>query len=272
MKACSVVPLPAPPTPPPQVSQSVASHAVSVPVPQEQEREEQEKDLEERHSPSLAAWGDLPWPLLGHVLAELSTLLAAQPPLYVAEAAVVAAACSPNRHWAESAATELQLAVRCSGGRVEVQQLFQLAQRCRITALHFDQRADDDAAAAAVAELLAHPTFDRAAGPHLRLLHGAPSSSAGRRNLQHFSVAAFPRLEQLHIYVPPHQQVLSLRNPAWAAALRLRRLEVCGRHYVALRELPPHLLELQVSAWHVLVEPCVLVRCPQVRGGGCWVG
>lgn len=59
-------------------------------------------------------------------------------------------------------------------------------------------------------------------------------------------------------------QVLSLRDggAGWGGAAALRRLDVSGRHYVAVRALPPHLRHLSVSAWHVLLEPRVR------RGGG----
>lgn len=213
-----------------------------------------------------AAWGDLPWPLLGHVMQALSALLAAEPPLTPAQVAAVAASCSPNCHWADAASRELRLAVRCSGAPAQVRPLLQLAQRCRLAALRFEQPADDATAAGAVAELLHHPAFVAAAGQHLRLLHGVPASSGRYKHLEHFSPAAFPVLEELGLYAPPHQQVLSLRGDAWAAASSLRRLAVGGRHYIALRDLPPRLERLEVTAWHLLApDLAALLRCREVR-------
>ena len=212
------------------------------------------------------AWGDLPWPLLGHVMQALSAMLAAEPPLTPVAAAAVAAACSPNRHWAESAARELRLSVSCSGAPADVRPLLQLARRSRLVALRFEQAADDGEAAGAVLELLHHPAFAAAAGQHLRALHGVPASDGGRKHLDHFSPAAYPSLAGLQLYAPPHQQVLSLRGGAWAAAAGLRRLAVQGRHYVALRDLPPCLEHLEVTAWHLLApDLSALLRCKEVR-------
>lgn len=146
-----------------------------------------------------------------------------------------------------------------------MQRLLRLAFRARLVSLTFLQAPDEERATGAVYELLTHPPFQAVAAAHLRCLAGAPSSAAGSRStLRHLPPGAFPRLERLQLYVPSGQQVLSLRNPAWAALERLRELSVAGRHYVALRVLPPRLRRLGVSAWHVLAEPALLVRCPQV--------
>ncbi len=169
---------------------------------------------------------------------------------------------------------QLRLAVRCRSTVAAVQGLLHLARRCRLVGVSFQQHAEDEDAAAAVHALLSDAGFQQVAAVHLTTLLGAPcsaeggKSAAGRSTLQHFSPAPFPRLRRLQLYTPPHQQVLSLRNPAWQAATALRHLSISGRHYLALRVLPPNLRRLEVSAWHVLAEPQLLVQCPQVCCGG----
>lgn len=171
--------------------------------------------------------------------------------------------------------------MRCPGRAADVQRLLQLAHRCSLVGLCFQQQqqpVEDGHAAAAAFALLSDGGFQHLAAPHLATLLGAPCSAEGGKSaagqtLHHFSPAAFPGLRRLQLYVPPHQQVLSLRNPAWLAAAALRQLSLSGRHYCAVRALPPALRCLEVSAWHVLVEPQLLVRCPKVRWRGTvWKG
>ncbi|PSC74342.1 hypothetical protein C2E20_2708 [Micractinium conductrix] len=173
-------------------------------------------------------------------------------------------------HWSEVAKRELSLAVHCDGSTAQLHALLWLAGRARLTALRFCQAQDDGAAAAAVFELLTHRPLIAAAGRHLRALAGVPSASVagGRREQAHpFPLAAFPALQALQFYVPPQLQVLSLRDggAGWGGAAALRRLDVSGRHYVAVRALPPHLRHLSVSAWHVLLEPRVVACCAHVE-------
>lgn len=164
---------------------------------------------------------------------------------------------------------QLRLSVRCDGSAAQVQQVLRLAAAARLVSLSFEHQLNDGAASSAVFELLSHSGFQQRVGQHLRQLLGAPGSTAGGRAMHHFAPAAFPQLQRLQLYTPPHQQVLSLRNPAWQALQQLRELDVIGRHYVAVRVLPPHLRRLSISAWHVLIEPAVLVCCPQVCQAGC---
>ncbi|KAL4452586.1 hypothetical protein ABPG75_008248 [Micractinium tetrahymenae] len=143
----------------------------------------------------------------------------------------------------------LELDVWCGSGRPELQALLHLAGRVRLRSCTFRQLYDDVAAATRVSELLAHPGFVQLAGGTLRCLAGAPATlHGGKHTLHPFPLGFYPSLESLQLYVPPHQQ----------------RLSIGGRHYVALRLLPPRLRQLEVSAWHVLAEPEVLVRCPEV--------
>ena len=121
-------------------------------------------------------------------------------------------------------------------------------------------------------ELLTHTGWQRLAGRELRQLAGVPWSSAREKAWEAAPVptvhlAAYPRLQWFELYAPPHQQVLSLRrgDAGWEAAQQLRHLRVEGRHYLALRVLPPRLESLHASAWHVLAEPSVLVGCRRVE-------
>ncbi|KAL4438968.1 hypothetical protein ABPG77_006905 [Micractinium sp. CCAP 211/92] len=209
----------------------------------------------------LLDWSHLPGPALQAVLAQLGLALACDEPLYVFHAKVPA----PNKYWAQACKEFLELDVWCGSSLAELQALLQLAARVRLRSCTFKQPFDQVTAAARTSELLAHPGFEQLAGRALRALTGAPATlHCGSQQLHPFPLASYPGLEALQLYVPPHQQVWSLREACWSAAHNLQRLSICGRHYVALRVLPPRLQRLEVSAWHVLAEPQVLVRCRDV--------
>lgn len=227
-----------------------------------------------------ARWAALDDLVLTLLFQQLSKLLQGQDDAFLSLEAATAAAAAAGccRHWAAVSCRELQLSVRTRSSVAAVQGLLHLARRCRLVGLCFDHRAEDEEAAVATHTLLSDAGFQQLAARHLATLLGAPSSAeggksaVGRSTLQHFDPSAFTSLRRLQLYTPPHQQVLSLRNQAWLAAAALRHLSISGRHYVALRVLPPNLRSLEVSAWHVLAEPQLLVQCPQVRlqaGAAC---
>ena len=156
----------------------------------------------------------------------------------------------------------------CSSGSIEeARQLLSLAGRARLIAAHFQQSHEDTTASAAVYELLIHTSWHRLAGRELRQLTGVPWSFAFEgweaAPASIVQLAAYPRLQQLKVYATLGMQVVSLRRgtAGWEAAQQLRHLTVEGRHYLALRVLPPRLESLHASAWHVLAEPEVLVGC-----------
>ena len=167
---------------------------------------------------------------------------------------------------------QLRLEVCSSGSLEEARQLLRLAGRAHLTAVHFQQSHEEAAAAAAVSELLSHAGWHRLAGRELRQLAGVPWSSAREKSWEAapapaVQLGAYPQLQRLELYAPPYQQALSLRrgDAGWEAAQQLRHLRVEGRHYLALRVLPPRLESLHASAWHVLAEPSVLVGCRRVE-------
>lgn len=239
---------------------------------------------------AYSSWADLPWPLTHQIMSHLSDLLhqdAGSIGLSAATAAVAAA--SPCRSWRDAAAAALRLHVRCGSTPDELSQLLWLSRRARLVTLHFGGAETEPAAPRtlftsspprieppdliAVFELLRHPAFEAAVGPHLLGLHGAPfDSAAGRRDrLLRFSslLPAYPRLQTLSL-AAGHVASLNepAHEPAWAAASCLRSLHVCSPHYVAVRVLPPNLQELSVAAWDCLIPPAILVRCPNVRALG----